>query len=493
MRKVILGIFIIFSILIFRPILNNLWYPMHDSTHVARTYLLEKTLSKGQFPAIWASEIGDGAGYPLFHFYAPLMTYVSLGLKTVMGSYFMGIKLTLILTSLFGMIGVYYLTRKWGRAAGVVGALSYALLPYAAVNIYVRGAFAEYLAMGLLPWVFYAWSNLSTVRRQLFAVIVTTLFLLSHNLIPLLAFPFVIIWIILNKPEKLKSWIIPIIFAITLSAFYLVPLLFERSFVQADSVARTTDYSLHFVTISQLWNSAWGYGGSAAGVEDGMSFKVGKVQLLLALVGSILILLRSKRKELFFVFSGILALFMTTSFSSFVWRSIPLISIVQFPWRFLVLAGFFVSILAGYSITIIHNKIIQSVYALAIVILLLFFNLKYFSPQSTFKSIQSDFTSQSYLNTLPSIIPEYAPYWLTIDTKIKEGSTILPYLYYPTWEVTLDGQKVKTYPASGYLAFDNPTSSANYSATQTHTKLENIASIISLITLVIMIKLYVKN
>jgi hypothetical protein len=347
--------------------------------------------------------------------------------------------------------------------------------------------------MGILPWVFYAWTNVSSLRRQLFAAIVTALFLLSHNLIPLITLPFLFCWVFLNKPTNIKYWIIPTIFTLTLSAFYLVPVLFERNFVQADTVARTTDYSLHFVSPSQLWNSVWGYGGSSSGIEDGMSFKVGKIQLLLAGLGSVMLIIRSKRKELFFIIAGIISLFMTTNFSSFLWNHIPLLPIVQFPWRFLVLGGFFVSILASYTVTLFHSPKSQSLLAFLIAILLLFFNLKYFVPQTTFKAIQTDFTSQSYLNTLPSIIPEYAPSWLVITTKIMDDSTVLPQLYYPTWEVKLDGNEVSTFAVNGYLAFDNPSGSTQYSSRQAHTGLENLASLISLIGLIIMIKLYVKN
>lgn len=492
MRKVILGLFTVISLLVFRPILNNLWYPAHDSTSVARTFLLQQTLSAGQIPAIWTSQLNNGAGYPLFHFYAPLMTYLSLGFKLLTGSYFLGIKLTLILAAISGMIGMYFLTRKWGRVAGIVAASSYALLPYAAVNLYVRGAFAEYLAMALLPWVFYSWTNINTRRKQLLAGFVTTLFLLSHNLIPIITFAFLLVWVLLNKPTKLQSWILPVLLTVGLSAFYLLPLLFERSFVQADNIARTTNYSLHFVDPSQLWNSAWGYGGSAAGLEDGMSFKIGKIHLLLALLGTFLIFIRSKCRELFFVFALIISLFMATIYSSFIWSGISFLSIVQFPWRFLVLGGFFVSVLAGYGATVLDNHKITVWLVPIIVTILLVFNLKYFNPQSTFKENISDFTSQVYLDTLPNIIPEYAPSWLVVESTTKPSSTVLPYLYYPTWEVILDGQKVPTYPSDGYLAFDNPSSSTEYFVRQVHTNLENIASIISLISLIILIKLYVK-
>ncbi|MFZ2200152.1 MAG: 6-pyruvoyl-tetrahydropterin synthase-related protein [Microgenomates group bacterium] len=466
---------------------------MHDSTSIARVYLLEKTLSTGQFPAIWAGELNDGAGYPLFHFYAPLTTYLGLLGKFISGSYFVGLKLVLVLASLLGMTGMYSLARKWGRGAGIVSAFAYALLPYAAVNLYVRGAFAEYLAMGLLPWVFYCWVDIGTRRKQLSATFITTLFLLSHNLIPLITAPFLLIWIIINKPKNLKNLVLPILATLTLTAFYLIPLLFERSFVQADSIARTTDYSLHFVSPAQLWNSTWGYGGSAAGIEDGMSFKVGKIQLLLAMFGSILIIFRSKRKELFFLISAIIALFMTTSYSNMIWQNIKIISIVQFPWRYLVLVGFFVSILAGYSVTFIKSKFIQFGFSAAIVILFILLNLKYFVPQSTFVANQGDFTNSAYLSNLPNIIPEYAPRWLITKNIPFENSTVLPYYYYPTWQVQKDGKDVQTFPSSqGMLAISNPSHSTNIVAKQSHTGLEIVANFMSLVALIVTIKLYVK-
>ncbi len=466
---------------------------MHDSTHISRVYLLEKTLSAGQIPAIWASDITDGAGYPLFHFYAPLAYYLALAAKLFTGSYFVGLKFVLLLSTMLGMSGMYLLVRKWGRAAGIVSSISYAVLPYAAVNLYVRGAFAEYLAMGLLPWVFYVWIDLSTKRKQVIAAFITALFLLSHNLIPLITAPLLLIWIIINKPQDLKRWIIPTVATLTLSVFYLLPLLFERSFVMADTVARTTNYALHYVSPSQLWNSTWGYGGSGVGLEDGMSFKIGKVQLILAVLASLLIIARKKYKQLFFVLAAIFAYFMSTEYSSILWSSVGVLSIVQFPWRFLVLGGFFASVLAGYAVTLLPTKVLQSLLGTSFVILLLIFNLKYFVPQTTFVSNPDDFTSQNYLNTLPSIVPEYQPIWTSTQDQISPDYTVLPQLYYPTWQVVLDSSEVMAVPVNGHLAFYNPKASSNYSIKQIHTRLENIATIISLISLIYLLKLYVKN
>jgi hypothetical protein len=491
MRKLVFLLFICLTYLIFRPIIGDVWYSVHDTTSIARAYLLEQTLQSGQVPAIWSSLLSEGRGYPLFHFYAPLMTYASLLVKSITLSYFMGVKAVLIVSSLTGMVGMYLLTRPWGRPAGIISAISFALLPYAALDLYVRGAFSEYLALNLLPWVFYCWQDLLASRRQLIAALITTLFILSHNLIPLITFPFLLVWVLIHHLSNLKWIILPTIITLLLSGFYVLPLLFERHFVLADTIALTTSYANHFVSPSQLWNSTWGFGGSGQGIEDGMSFKVGKIQLILAGLAALAILIKRQKIMLFFVGSALLAAFMATPYSSFIWQSLGFLALVQFPWRFLVLVGFFVSILSGYSLTIILNPFLRSIFVLLVIGGLLYINLKLFAPQITFPADQSIYTSDSYLSTLPSIIPEYHPAWQDTNNSTLEDTTVLPYYYYPTWRVEVEGQPVSTYPsAGGMLAFANPNHSNNYTAVQSHTLLEKISSLISLLTLLALLLYY---
>lgn len=494
MRKLVFLIFVSISYLLFRPIIANVWYPMHDTTSVARTYLLEKTISLGQVPAIWAAELDGGRGYPLFHFYAPAMTYLSLLGKTISGSYFVGIKAVLILASMTGMIGMYFLMRRYGRHAGMLSAISYGLLPYAAVNLYVRGAYAEYLSMSLLPWLFYVWRDYQPKTKTILTTTVTTLFILSHNLIPVITLPFLAVWVYLHHRHHLRVIIFPAILTILLSSFYLAPLMFERGFVEADQVATTTKYSDHFLAPWQIWNSTWGFGGSGLGVEDGMSFKVGKIQVVLALIGVASMLIKRDQKVWFFLISAIIAAFMTTASSNFIWQRLNYLQIVQFPWRFLSLLGFFVSILAGFSLTLVHHKFIKSIFFIPIVIAVILYNLKLFNPQSTYPADLTRFTSIDYLSTIPSIIPEYRPKWLDLNNPSVSDSYVLPYNYYPTWHVLVDGKQVPTYPSvDGNLAFSNPSQSLNITAIQAHTSLELISTLISLTTLVYLGYLYGKD
>lgn len=101
--------------------------------------------------------------------------------------------------------------------------------------------------------------------------------------------------------------------------------------------------------------------------------------------------------------------------------------------------------------------------------------------------------SMGTIKDITQVVPEFAPRWLSQDNQSVAGSTIIERAYYPTWKVILDSRKVKTFPSQdGKLAFLNPSSSSNYSYFQSHTQLENIASLISLVAIIIWTIIYVK-
>jgi len=460
---------------------------MHDSTSVARVFLMKNTLMNGQIPPIWAEGINGGLGYPLFHFYAPLFHTIATLLSFPLSPITLALKLTLFLSAFTGIFGSMYFAKRWGRLAAIVAGVAFALAPYGAVNLYVRGAFAEYLSLALLPWVFVLTEKITSIRKMIIAGVFLSLFVLSHNLIPLLALPMILVWMLLQNKSNFKLVVGAIVISVALSAWFILPLMVERGFTQADAVARTTDYAQHFVEPWQLWNSTWGFGGSALGVEDGMSFKLGKAQIILGTIGVLLAFLHKRKSLIILSLFLLISVFLTTSLSQFIWDHLGVLQIIQFPWRNLGIITFFLSIFSGFAISRVPNKVFRLVGTCLIILMLFLTNYQYFAPQSTFPATDN-------ISDIASVVPEYLPVWLSRPNPPIEGSTILPYAYYPTWEVKLDGETVNTYPSiEGKLAFDNPTHSSNFSFHQSHTNLEKIASIISLVALVIMLKLYVKN
>ena len=82
-----------------------------------------------------------------------------------------------------------------------------------------------------------------------------------------------------------------------MSAFFIVPAIFEMKLTNVGKIiSGEFNFSDHFVFWDQLWNSAWGFAGSAKGRMDGMSFKIGKLHLIFALSGLIFVLARKRSK-----------------------------------------------------------------------------------------------------------------------------------------------------------------------------------------------------
>jgi hypothetical protein len=146
-----------------------------------------------------------------------------------------------------------------------------------------------------------------------------------------------------------------------LSAFFWLPSMMERKFTMVDSILlkELASYKIHFIELSQLWYSPWGYGGSVAGTGDGFTFQLGKIHILffvLSLVLFFIYWLKTKKIDqfskhyLFFAFLLVFSLFMTLPFSSFIWDNVHFLWYLQFPWRFLTFSAVFISLCGGFVV-----------------------------------------------------------------------------------------------------------------------------------------------
>lgn len=449
------------------------WYPMHDSTHPVRLMLLRETVLGGQFPAIWASHINLGYGYPLFHLYAPLFHYLALAFTSFF-SLALSLKLTLWLTLAVGGTGVWVATRSLGRSASTLAVVCFLFSPFLALDLYVRGAYAELLSLALFPWVLTTLQNLKTAKTVIPASLATSLFLLSHNLIPILALPLVLA-LLANVRPSLKTLLAYSLLTFGLTAWYLFPLVFERGFTHAEDIAKTTAYAKHFVEPWQIWNSTWGFGGSALGVEDGMSFKLGKLQLLLATLGVLTAVVKRNSSTLLLALFLLFSLALATPVSAPLWENLSLLQVVQFPWRSLGLAAVLLSLLAGYSLTLIKSRHLRASLALLLSLAAIFLNYKYFR-------VQTSLEFPTAVTDIAPVVPEYLPVWMTAPptTPSQNGQVA----YYPTWVVNENQQRLPTSPdAAGLLTYQPSSNTAPVTLTQGHTPLQKLGYTTTILTL----------
>src|SRR3989338_1815147 len=142
---------------------------IHDDQQVARLFVFDQALKHGQFPPRWVDELGFGFGYPLFVFYPPLVYMVGELFHLIGFSFIDSIKLVFF-TSIFASgLAMYILVKEfWGRYAGIVSAFFYILVPYRAIDVYIRGALAESFSFVWLPVILWSFYKLVKTNKTIY-------------------------------------------------------------------------------------------------------------------------------------------------------------------------------------------------------------------------------------------------------------------------------------------------------------------------------------
>ena len=416
--KILLGgLILVLNFLLLKSVWGwQTFFPTHDDTWMVRLQQFDKAIHLRQIPPCLCPDVAFGHGYPLFCFYAPLFTLVNWIFYKIIGNLSLAILISLFSTGVIGSWGMYKLAgylwrRKW---AGILSMLVYLFLPYRALDLFVRGAFSEYLALAILPWLWYFlfkfFAQPKNKKVWLKLVVSASLFALSHNLYLIMFFYFLPILFVLLFKYRSKKLIMgnlfwAVILVLFLTAFFWIPLLTRLRDIIVLNQAQTTNFSDHFVFLNQLWYSPWGFGGSVPGQEDGMSFALGKINILLFIIGSLGLFLKQKKikEKVALLMIGLWALFLSLPVTGFLWRRLPFLSMVQFPWRFLGYSSLVMAFGAG-GIMIILEKIIRRFKIKPVNLILLLsgsllasalfiFQIKLFQPQAVIQNSEEYFLS----------------------------------------------------------------------------------------------------
>ena len=528
---------IVISLLSFKTLIRPGYFPMHDDMQAMRVLQMDKCVKDLQIPCRWVPDMGYGYGYPQFNFYSPLPYYVMEAFHLVGFGFLDSVKIGFILTFVLSGIGMYLFARKfWGEWGGALSALFFVYAPYRAVDVYVRGAVGEFWALSMLPFVF--WSVLkikenSKFSHIYFALSLSALFL-SHNITTLISLPFIALFILIQLAEEyLKkrntknlyknfiSYFVSGLWGIGFAAFFLLPAFFEKSYVHIESlVGGYFDYRIHFVNFRRLlFDQFWGFGGSEYGPHDEIFLGVGLLHWIVPSVSLPFVLFfKEKSKKvvtIFFFLVALLSLFMVHSRSSFIWESISFLSIMQFPWRFLVLTTFAFSFLAGAIVYISkYNKILFLILAS----LLLLINLSFFRTKSWIDITDSEkFSGENWRLAQTISIFDYLPIYSDLppaqrapeepqilegesiissfekksnsqefDIEVKEKSVVqLPLFYFPGMNLYVDGHKYgfNYHNELGLITFDIAPGSYKVLAKLEDTSVRTVGNILTLVSL----------
>lgn len=444
-------IVLVFLYVAIKPLLMPGFFPIHDDEQVGRLYDLHIDVMSGHLPPRLSQNLGYGYDYPLFNFYPSFIYYVAELYHLFGFSFIASIKLMIVTGFILAALAMYLLVKEYfGKLAGVVSAILYSYASYHSTDVYVRGALPEFWSFVFLPAIFWSYTKLAKNPTGIFTVIsgiFLAFFVLTHNLIAMMSAPFIfcfLLYLYFTTKYK-KRFFLTVVFSgiigICLSAYFWLPALLEKQYTMVGLLTtELADYTIHFVYPMQFWYSPWGYGGSTAGMGDGLSFQISRVYIF-CLIGVFVyafMLLKRQRKTaiLLFLLLGlfIFSLFIQTSYSQFIWDALQsTLSYIQFPWRFLVLSFFLASFAIGSLFTtpfplFKKKKFVYIQYAMGILIVFIVLNkaVVIFNPIKYLTQVtDQDYIGQHVMRWKTSNMAfEYVPKGIATK-KSARGNTVV--------------------------------------------------------------------
>jgi hypothetical protein len=502
--KLIAVILFIFSLWQLSSLLQPYWPSSHDGIfHYIRIreYFIE--LKAGQFPVRWVQNLDNGYGLPVFNYVYPLPYILAVIPQLINISVANSYKIVMFLGYYLGVLGFYFLLKSKNKFFGIVSAMIFGLTPYLFLNIFVRGAIGEILAIGFMPWILYAFSK----KKFILSSLTLSFILISHNFLGLLFLVFLIVYLIWIKQFS-KNTIFSIIISIGISSFFLIPMLFENKLVQSGAYHDYTfDYREQFLYPFQLIYSKWDYWYSNPGPNDGMSFQLGFANIIIIVVSLITIfIIKNKSKLIFLTLSIIFSIFLTLIYSQLIWNYIPPLQVAQFPWRFLFMVCLISPLLYFEIVNNLYHRYpnLVKVISVCIILLALFNTRNYRRPMKFQNNDEFQILLNTYnYKTTTAARGEVAPIWSPIEkysatTKfsfeiVKESNLILNINYFPGFSLINENtnQKVLILPNKDGNIISSLTS-AKYKLKYTGTKLENYSNIISLSSIVLLLLISIR-
>ncbi len=365
-----------FSVVAWAPLLTPAYFfNAHDARHSV-FFLVEfdQTFRDGYLWPRWAPDFAFGYGYPLFNMYAPLAFYAAELLVLLGVGFTAAVKTVYVLATIAAGLGMYGFARRlFGPPAGLLAAVVYMVVPFHLVEIYVRSAYAEYVSLAVIPFVFWAFTELVAApgrRRLALAGLAYGLLALTHHTSFFTFSPVLMVYILYLILGKNKLNVMALarhalfaagagLLGVLLAAIYLLPVLAETQYIKVEQwTSGSYSYLQHFVYFSQFFEEAWGYGYAGPGPVDDFSFQLGIVVFVLLAFALVVSVRRSyphRYTAIFFFGAMLAAVLLMSPLAAPVWQVIPIASLVQFPWRLLAVTAFTMSMVSAALVAAIQQ------------------------------------------------------------------------------------------------------------------------------------------
>jgi hypothetical protein len=365
------------------PLLRPGFFDSPDGLmHLYRLPALEQAVRSGVLYPRWFPEFAFGYGHPLFNFFGAATYYWGLPFIFLGADAAAAFQLTLATGLIASALGMLLFARQYfSRSAALVAVVVYLYLPYHLVDLYVRGAAAEFMAFVWFPFVLWAFGRTveepgkhglawGALAGLLLVALIGTHQLSAFVFLPVLLGYLVLAWLPCRDRRALGRVGLALGAAAILSAFYWLPVLAESRYVRL-SIMRSQGYVEHLLSRAALFSVDLTYPYSG---EPGVpsTYPIGLLQAIILVAAIAMLTALAYRRYrhakrglaaappvdpfdrqrrwviVFFVAVAASSIYMLTRASLPVWQAFDsILAYLQFPWRIQVITVLATAFLAG--------------------------------------------------------------------------------------------------------------------------------------------------
>jgi uncharacterized membrane protein len=477
-----------------------LGFPMVEDAgkHYRWTSDFNAALRDGALYPRWFPTTNHNMGSPLPIYYPPVPFYVAAAFNLVTGNMLVAISLSCWLALMLSGLTMYAFSRlSLSRAVSLVAAVMYMFIPYHILDLYSGAALSEFWCFVWVPLLFYliyrvcdesGWRSdcwLALTYALLLQTHVPSLYLTSMML-PVFSVSLTRDW------RKLMRVAAALLLGAGISAIFIVPVIFERKYIRIGRVLERCDYHDYFLFehLGDAFNTIFN---PSREPDYSLQTDLAAIGLLLLLalvafthwqfraaVNQSNGLKASSRPTLMRATFAVTAvsLFLSLRLSTPLWKVVPGLPFLLFPFRWLVIASAGIAMLTAATIHLLMRKSKRRAFYTVAIVLAVMFNIT-ISALAVMRAPRDADGLERRLRRRET--PEYRPVWwdddyhdefdqtpvvtisgdaivqATEDEGIEQSYNVtagaestLQFrpLYFPGWIARVDGQPVQVQSSS---------------------------------------------
>lgn len=367
---------IYYGLLLCSPVLfSGFPYPTHDGEIQETWYShFASQLSSGDTYPRWLQGMNGGLGSPTFFFYPSLPFFITSAFRPFFADSLtswriLGVSAALALV-LSGVFAYLWFRKIANNRSATFGAILYMAMPYHfTVDLFTRGAFAEFWAFVWMPLIVYFAHKTIQYNRP-----VSVGLAISYGLLILTHLPTTLMFSVV--PLAYVLWIAPVggkskcfvhvgismALGVALASIYLLPALLEQDSVSLEIMREGHGYYEHGFFLP---HTNWA---DLKVARDDFEHSLFWIVMTVVGVGlSASFLARNspdafiRRQTRFWLVIAALAVFMMFPLSKPIYQLFPSLQMIQFPWRFNTVLTLAVSVLVAVGFASIRKPYSDSV------------------------------------------------------------------------------------------------------------------------------------